>query len=96
MKLCTNCKCGILCECNNKTSSAKSNNKKESVDHPDHYLKNSGHEVIDVINAWNLDFELGNVVKYIARAGRKDKNKVLEDLKKASWYLEHKIKKINK
>jgi len=92
MKNCTNCKSGILCECNK----INNKNKKEAVNHPSHYQKDSGYEVIDVINAWNLDFELGNVVKYIARAGKKDKNKLLEDLKKASWYLEHKIKNVNK
>lgn len=61
---------------------------KESVNHPDHYLKSSGHEVIDVINAWNLEFALGNAVKYIARAGKKDDKKTSEDLEKAIWYIE--------
>jgi len=43
-KRCTSCKAGIMCQCN------KSEKKeKENVDHPDHYLKSSGHEVIDVI-----------------------------------------------
>ena len=45
------------------------------INHPDHYLKESGFEVIDVIEAWNLDFSLGNAVKYIARAGLKDPEK---------------------
>ncbi len=64
---------------------------KELVNHPDHYLKDTGHEVIDVIDAWNLDFKLGNAVKYIARAGKKDKSKTIQDLKKAVWYIEHYI-----
>ena len=63
---------------------------KEKVDHPDHY--NVGKiEVIDAIEDWGLDFCLGNVVKYIARAGHKDPNKGVEDLKKAAWYLQRKI-----
>lgn len=65
----------------------------ESVNHPNHY--NTGKiEVIDFIDDQQLDFCLGNVVKYIARAGKKDPNKYIEDLKKAKWYLEHEIYKL--
>lgn len=61
-----------------------------NVNHPDHY--NIGKiEVIDVIKDWKLDFCLGNAVKYIARAGHKDKNKTLEDLNKAVWYIQYYI-----
>ena len=42
---------------------------------------------IDAIEAWQLPYHLGNVVKYVSRAGHKDKSKTLEDLKKANWYL---------
>jgi len=49
-------------------------------------------EVIDVIDDWKLDFSLGNAVKYIARAAHKGTE--LEDLKKARWYLDHEIKKL--
>ena len=80
-----------MCECG---KSKKAN--KENVNHPSHYLKNSGHEVIDVINAWNLNFELGNAVKYIARAGKKDPKKIMEDLNKAKWYIQHQIDRIKK
>ena len=65
---------------------------KESVNHPDHYLKESGYEVIDVIKAWKLDFELGNALKYIARAGRKNPSSLDEDLQKAMWYINYKLK----
>lgn len=66
---------------------------KEMVDHPDHY--NFGRfEVIDVIEDWKLGFHLGNVVKYVARAGHKEDNKVLQDLKKAQWYLQRKINEL--
>jgi len=61
------------------------------INHPDHYLKESGFEVIDVIEAWNLDFSLGNAVKYIARAGLKDPEKKKQDLNKAIWYIERTI-----
>jgi hypothetical protein len=62
---------------------------KEAVNHPDHYQSGSGIEVIDVIEAFNLGFNLGNVVKYILRAGHKGDRR--EDLKKAMWYLSREI-----
>lgn len=61
----------------------------EAVNHPSYY-KSGGIEAIDVIEAWNLDFCLGNTVKYIARCGKKS-DKVVEDLKKAAWYLDREI-----
>ena len=66
---------------------------KEMIDHPKHY--NMGrYEVIDVIDDWDLGFNLGNTIKYISRAGHKDKDKTTEDLKKALWYLIREINKI--
>lgn len=62
----------------------------------DHYRAASGFEAIDVIESWNLNFNLGNAVKYICRAGIKDESKSLEDLEKARWYLEREIKRITK
>ncbi|KKK84978.1 hypothetical protein LCGC14_2777910 [marine sediment metagenome] len=56
-----------------------------AVDHPTHYNIGSI-EVIDAIEDWCLGFHLGNVVKYIARAPHK--GKLVEDLKKARWYLQ--------
>lgn len=65
---------------------------KEQVNHPSHYGGGDNtYEVIKVIEAWDLDFHLGNTVKYISRAGKKDQNKEHQDLKKALWYLERKI-----
>ena len=65
--------------------------KDDPVDHPSHY--NQGKfEVIDVIEDWKLGFHEGNAVKYIARA--KFKNNELEDLKKAKWYLDRLIEKL--
>ena len=66
-----------------------SNNEK--INHPSHY-NNGTLEVIDVITDWGLDFVEGNIIKYIARS--KYKNNTLEDLKKAKWYLEYLIEKI--
>jgi hypothetical protein len=72
--------------------------EKEMVNHPEHYQfgKNNVYEAIKVIEAWDLDFHLGNTVKYISRAGKKDPMKELEDLTKAKWYLERKIENIIK
>ena len=66
---------------------------KEMINHPAHYNKGK-FEAIEVIEDWKLGFNLGNTVKYISRAGHKDKSKTVEDLKKALWYLEREIKKI--
>ncbi len=67
-------------------------NKKEQVNHPSHYGgQNNPYEVIKVIRALGFNFSLGNTFKYIARAGKKDPRKYLEDLKKAAWYLNEEI-----
>lgn len=61
----------------------------KTVDHPDHYGgKDNPYEVIKVIKAWELGFHLGNAVKYIARAGKKNSETLIEDLEKAIWYLQ--------
>jgi hypothetical protein len=61
----------------------------ESVNNPEHYGgKQNTYEAIKVIEAWELNFHLGNVIKYISRAGKKDKTKLKEDLEKAKWYLD--------
>lgn len=69
--------------------------EKEMVNHPSHYWGSENvYETIKVIDAWNLDFCLGNTVKYISRAGKKNPEKEIEDLKKAMFYLQHKINKL--
>jgi len=66
--------------------------QKEMVNHPDHYGgEDNPYEAIKVIDEWNLGFCLGNTVKYISRAGKKNKEKELEDLEKALWYLQYYI-----
>lgn len=68
---------------------------KDNVNHPEHYI--SGRiEVIDIIEDYIgvislLGFCRGNAIKYILRAGKKDENKVIEDLEKAVWYLNKEI-----
>lgn len=67
----------------------------EAVDHPAHYNAHpSGIECIDVVR--HMNFNLGNVVKYLWRAGEKDPAKHLEDLKKAAWYLNDEIERLSK
>lgn len=65
----------------------------DSVNHPDHYGgEGNPYEAIMVIEAWGLNFCLGNAVKYISRAGKKGDE--LEDLKKAEWYIRRRIQTI--
>ena len=66
-----------------------------NVDHPSHY--NTGKiEAIDFIEDQNLNFHRGNAVKYIVRAGVKDKTKEVEDLQKAIWYINREIELLSK
>lgn len=70
----------------------------DSINHPSHYVGKI--EVIDFIEDKNLNYNLGNCVKYIARAGKKHEagmsiqEKTLEDLRKARWYLDREISTI--
>lgn len=66
----------------------------EQVDHPAHYHAESGLEVIDIIEAWALNYNRGNALKYLARAGRKDPASEAQDLKKALWYIERELKRL--
>jgi hypothetical protein len=65
----------------------------DKVNHPSHY-KVGGIETIDFIEAKELDYHLGNVVKYISRADHKDEK--LENLKKAQWYLNRAVTNLEK
>lgn len=71
----------------------------DNVNRPQHYT-DSKIEVIDYIEDKNLGFCLGNVIKYVSRAGKKhsvgktDKEKMIEDLNKAKWYLNRRIKEL--
>ena len=62
----------------------------ERVNHPSHYVK--GIEPIEVIESWDLNFSLGNAIKYILRSPYKGKQ--IEDLEKARWYIDREINKL--
>ena len=66
----------------------------ETINHPSHYGGDTTYEAIKVIEAWELSFTLGNAVKYICRAGKKRRDRRLEDLKKARWYIDREITKL--
>jgi hypothetical protein len=66
----------------------KIKDKPDNINHPAHY-KTGGIETIDFIEAKDLNYRLGNVIKYVARTGKK--GDPIEDLKKARWYLDREI-----
>ena len=65
----------------------------DTVSHPSHYTDGSI-EVIDYIEDKGFGFHLGNAIKYISRAGKKDPSKTVEDLMKAVWYIKRYIQLI--
>jgi hypothetical protein len=69
--------------------------KEDGFTHQKYYNKGNI-EVIDFIEDQNLNFSLGNAVKYISRAGTKDPSKHCEDLGKAIWYIRKEIERLNK
>lgn len=83
----------LMCSLSLSRPAAEENTEPDAVNHPSHY--NTGKiEVIDFIEDQGLGFNLGNVVKYTARAGKKDPTKTLEDLRKAAFYLDREIKRL--
>lgn len=70
-------------------------NNHDKINHPSHYTMGSI-EVIDAIEDWKLGFHEGNVIKYVARAGRKSRETRLDDLRKAQWYLNRLIESIGR
>ena len=69
--------------------------EKESVNHPSHYGgENNPLEVINIIEHYDLNFNLGNVIKYCLRAGKKDE--LIQELKKAQWYINREIQRLEK
>lgn len=74
-----------------------SNDVDQNIQHPIYYGgADDPYEAIKVIEAWNLGFHLGNTVKYISRAGKKDGNSATQDLRKAMFYLNRKIELLEK
>lgn len=67
------------------------------VNHPVHYGgKEDPYEAIKVIQAWDLNFHRGNAVKYIRRAGHKSRKTEVTDLKKAIFYLQAEVERLEK
>jgi len=67
------------------------NDNREMVDHPQHYASDGGIEAIDVIESFELGFNLGNAIKYILRAEKKGNKK--QDLEKSLWYINRELSK---
>ena len=65
------------------------------VNHPSHYTDGKI-EVIEFIEDKNLNYHKGNAIKYICRAGKKDPQKEIEDLKKAIWYISREIRNLKR
>tara|TARA_R110000851_G_scaffold37126_1_gene96139 strand:+ start:787 stop:990 length:204 start_codon:yes stop_codon:yes gene_type:complete len=63
-----------------------------NVNHPQHY--NEGVEAIDVIESWDLNFNVGNVIKYMLRSAHKGEE--IQDLEKAKWYLDRHLENARK
>lgn len=83
-------------DCEKKIKNVKvedDENNNDPVNHPSHYT-DTKIEVMDYIEDKGFNFALGNAVKYISRAGRKDANKEIEDLEKANWYLNREIERL--
>lgn len=65
----------------------------DPINHPAHYIEGRTFEPADVIIDWDLSWALGNAVKYISRAGRKEN--AINDLLKAIWFLEREIRRLS-
>ena len=77
----------------NPTIKFEYSEEEDPVNKPEHY-QYSPIQPIDVVNAWDLDFYLGNVIKYISRFNHKGNPS--GDLKKARWYLDKKIEEMER
>ena len=64
----------------------------DEVNHPVHYTAYVGIEVIQLTEQMN--FNRGNAVKYIARAGLKSYDTEIQDLEKAAWYIQREIERV--
>ena len=82
-------------EMNDREATFTIDEDKNKVKHPKHYGgKNNPYEAIKVIEAWGVGFNLGNTLKYISRAGKKDDT--IQDLEKALFYLDREIQNLKK
>ncbi len=71
------------------------NKLNDPVSHPAHYTDGKI-EVIEYIEDKGFGFHIGNAIKYLSRAGKKDPDKEIEDLKKAIWYINRRIENLKK
>ena len=84
---------------NNLKKATSTKDEPDMVNHPDHYISETGLETIDVIEAFTFDLkgieatDTGNIIKYISRWKKKNG---LQDLEKAKWYLNHLINHVKK
>ena len=92
---CHNCAQEFLFWLYSEADPEKEENKNDPVNHPSHYTDGKI-EVIDYIEDKGFGFCLGNAIKYISRAGKKEQSKEDEDLQKAIWYIQRKIEQISK
>ena len=76
------------------TETAETPTADDPVNHPSHYT--DGIEVIDYIESKHFPYHLGNAVKYISRAGKKNPDETVTDLQKAVWYLNRYIELLKK
>lgn len=90
---CHNCFQEFLFWLYSEADPEKEENKNDPVNHPSHYTDGKI-EVIDYIKDKGFGFCLGNAVKYISRAGKKDPEKEIEDLRKAAWYINRRIEEL--
>ena len=67
----------------------------DMINHPSHYTDGKI-EVIEFIEDKNLNYQKGNAIKYICRAGKKDPQKEIEDLQKAVWYINREIRNLKR
>jgi hypothetical protein len=70
--------------------------KLDDMFHPLHYGGDKTYEVIKVLEAWDIDFHLGNAIKYIYRSGKKNVENEIKDLENAKWYIQRKIDLLKK
>lgn len=69
----------------------------EKIDHPAHYGgADNPFEVIKIIEYYGLGFHIGNALKYMLRAGKKEGETELDDLKKVRWYIDRKIQRLER
>lgn len=92
---CNNCGQAFISWLYSEADPEKEEDKSDPVNYPSHYTDGK-FDVIDYIEDKDLGFCLGNAIKYISRAGKKDQRKEVEDLLKAIWYISRKIEQISK